>query len=100
MLKMENDTMSKKTISKPLTIAMGTALVGGLAAMGSVSADVTAEADPFAMEELSSGYLIAGEEGSCGEGKCGADKKDEGEGSCGEGDEKDEGEGSCGGGIA
>ena len=51
--------MSKKTISKPLTIAMGAALVGGLAAMGSVSADVTVEADPFAMEELSSGYRVS-----------------------------------------
>ena len=86
--------MSKKIISKPLTIALGSALVGGLTA-AAASADVTADENPFAMEELSTTTLIAGahEEGGCGEGKCGEDK-DGGEGSCGEG--KDEGEGSCG----
>lgn len=93
--------MSKKIISKPLTIALGTALVGGLTA-AAASAEGAYDDNPFAMEELSSGQLIAGaheeggcgedkdkEEGSCGEGKCGEDK---GEGSCGE----SKGEGSCG----
>ena len=87
--------MSKK-ISKPLAIAMGAALVGGLAATGAASADD----NPFAMEELDSGYLMAGghEEGGCGEGKCGDDKKGS-EGSCGEdkGGEGKCGEGKCGG---
>lgn len=94
--------MSKK-ISKPLTIAMGTALVGGLTA-AAASAEIITDQNPFAMEELSSGQLFAGAhggegEGSCGEGKCGEDKgegscgEDKGEGSCGE----DKGEGSCGG---
>jgi len=91
--------MSKK-ISTPLTIAIGTALVGGLTAAGSVSAKVVADGNPFGMEELQSGYRVTGghEEGGCGEGKCGEDKKD-GEGSCGEdkgGDDKG-GEGKCGG---
>ena len=85
--------MSKQ--SKPLSIALGTVLAAGLGATGIANASET-EADVFAMEELSSGYLIAGahggekkeEEGSCGhdkegEGSCGGDK--EGEGKCGEG---------------
>ena len=85
--------MSKK-ISKPLSIAIGAVMVGGLAATGSVSAGINADENPFAMEELRSGYLIAGshKEGGCGEGKCGEDKKG-GEGSCGE---DKGGEGSCG----
>ena len=94
--------MSKK-ISKPLTIALSAALVGSFAA---TSANAATDAEnPFVMDELNSGYQLAGgheKEGSCGEGKCGDDKKD-GEGSCGE--DKDDGEGSCGegkcgGGIA
>ena len=75
--------MSKK-ISTPLTIAIGTALVGGLTAAGSVSAKVVADGNPFGMEELQSGYRVTGghEEGGCGEDK---DGKDKGEGKCGEG---------------
>ncbi len=86
--------MSKK-ISTPLTIAIGTALVGGLTAAGSVSAKVAADQNPFGMEELQSGYLVTGahEEGGCGEGKCGEDKDKGGEGSCGE---DKGGEGACG----
>jgi uncharacterized low-complexity protein len=87
--------MSKK-ISTPLTIAIGTALVGGLTAAGSVSAKVVADGNPFGMEELQSGYLITGDkEGSCGEGKCGEDKDKGGEGACGEDKDKG-GEGACG----
>jgi len=91
--------MSKTTNS--LKIALGAAVVTGMGVAGVANAD--AGEDIFAMEELSSGYLTAGgHEGSCGEGKCGGDKKD-GEGSCG-GDKKDGegkcGEGKCGGGIA
>ncbi len=87
--------MSKK-ISTPLTVAIGTALVGGLTAAGSVSAKVAAD-NPFGMEELRSGYLVTGDkEGACGEGKCGEDKGSEG--ACGEdkGDEDKGGEGKCG----
>ena len=82
--------MSKKIISKPLTIALGSALVGGLTATAA-SADVATDENPFAMEEIST-TLIAGahEEGGCGEDK----DKDGGEGSCGE--DKEGGEGKCG----
>jgi len=89
--------MSIKIISKPLTIALGTALVGGLTAAAAASAGVAADDNPFAMEQITSGLLLAGDaEGSCGEGSCGEsddDSESEGEGSCGEA----EGEGSCGG---
>jgi len=92
--------MSKQNVRKPLSIALGAAVVSTLGVAGVASASDT-EADLFAMEELTSGYMTAGlgaskgeGEGSCGEGKCGEDK-DGGEGSCGE--DKDEGEGSCGG---
>lgn len=85
--------MSKKIISKPLTVALGAALVGGLTA-AAANAEVDADENPFAMEELS-GQLIAGAHSGGdddeGEGSCG-----EGEGSCGEDKDKDEGEGSCG----
>ena len=89
--------MSKQT-NKPIALAVGAALVGGMALSASA----------FAMTDLASGYMVtasqaAGEkkaEGSCGadkkaaEAKCGADKKAEGgcgghktgaEGKCGEG---------------
>ena len=54
--------------------------------------------NPFASQELSSGYSLAahekGHEGACGEGKCGGDMKAE-EGKCG-GDKASK-EGKCGG---
>jgi len=77
--------MSK--VRKPLSIALGTAVVASLGTVG--VANATEEgADLFSMEELSSGYLIAG----------GHEKKEDGEGGCGhdkDGDDK-EGEGKCG----
>ncbi len=80
----------KKMIKTPLAAAMGTAVVSTFTATA-----VNAEANPFEMTELSSGYMQlaqadkAGEmscgagmgkkEGSCGEGKCGGSvKMDEG----------------------
>ena len=109
--------MSQKTTLKPLTLALGAAFVTSLA--GTPVAN--AAENPFAMSDLSSGYMVADshkegdkkmEEGKCGEGKCGGDKAEEGscggdkaeEGSCG-GDKAEEGscggdkaeEGSCGG---
>lgn len=98
--------MSKKNLS-PVATAVGAAVL--VSAAMNVSAG-NANANPFAAEELSSGYNLAmneqeeGEkkkEGKCGEGKCGEGKKKEGscgegkkkEGSCGEGKKK---EGSCG----
>ena len=84
--------MSKMTL-KPIAVALGTTFVVSLAA----SPIVLAAENPFALNELSSGYMVA-EEGSCGEekegeGKCGEEK--EAEGHCGE--EKGEHEGMCGG---
>ena len=85
--------MSKKTM-KPISLAIGTAFVTTLAA-GNVSAATDANENPFAMNDLSSGYmqLASGygdaksdKEGKCGEGKCGEDKdKGDKEGKCGEG---------------
>ena len=85
--------MSKKFIRKPLSLAVGAAVlsVAGMANAG----DTVADADLFTMDQIDSSQLIAGaheKEGSCGEGKCGEDKKGE-EGSCGE---DKGGEGSCG----
>jgi uncharacterized low-complexity protein len=66
-----------KQINKPLALAVGAALVGGIALSASA----------FAMTDLSSGYMVAasqapGEagkkdaEGKCGEGKCGIEVMD------------------------
>ena len=85
--------MSQKTNLKPLAIALGAAFVTTLA----TTPVANAAANPFAMSDLSSGYMVAdaheaeggdkmkegtcggdkkaGEEGKCGEGKCGGDKK-------------------------
>lgn len=81
--------MSKQR--KPLLMAFGAALTAGVAAVPIANADE----NPFAMTELSSGYMVAGHdkgEGKCGEGKCGEDKDKlqakedkKGEGKCGEG---------------
>jgi len=110
-------TMSKKLI-KPVSIAVGTAFVATVAA-GNVSAEN--DANPFAINELSGGYMQlaygggeskdkegagksgaegkcggekAEKEGKCGEGKCGSDMKKNMEGKCG--GEKAEKEGKCG----
>ena len=86
----------KTTITKPVAAAVGVAFVSSIA----VSATAVADDNPFAMADLDSGYMLAssheGEEGKCGEGKCG--EKGE-EGKCGEGKcggDKGE-EGKCGG---
>ncbi len=95
--------MSKKSM-KPISLAIGTAFVTSLAA-SNVSAATDANANPFAMHDLSSGYMQlaygdakSGKEGKCGEGKCGEDKKAGKEGKCGEktGKEGKCGEGKCG----
>jgi uncharacterized low-complexity protein len=85
--------MSKQSIRKPLSIAIGAALVSGLGAAGIANAAQTDD-NLFSMQELTSGYLIAGAhetskdgEGKCGEGKCGDDKDD-----MEEGDDKKDGE--------
>ena len=83
--------MTDKTmIVKPVAAAVGVAFVSSLA----VSSIAVADENPFALQDLDSGYLLAGDkhkdkdkEGKCGEGSCGGDKDKEGK--CGEG--------SCGG---
>jgi len=77
----------------------------GAALLSSTAFSVQAANNPFAVQELSSGYSLASShkpaEGSCGEGKCGGDMgKADGEGKCGEGkcggEAKSSGEGKCG----
>jgi len=114
--------MSNTTAMKPLAVALGAAFVTSLAG----TSVANAADNPFAMTELSSGYMVAeqgegkcgagtmkkteegehgegtmkkAEEGKCGEGKCGEGmmKKAE-EGKCGEGMMKKAEEGKCGAG--
>ncbi len=105
--------MSKKTVVKPLSVALGAAFVASLAG----TSVANAADNPFSMTELSSGYMVAdshegkcggekkAKEGKCGEGKCGEGMKAK-EGKCGEGMKAKEGkcgegmkakEGKCGG---
>ena len=73
-----------------IAITLGAALLGSTFV-------AQAGGNPFASQELSSGYSLAahekGHEGACGEGKCGGDMKAE-EGKCG-GDKASK-EGKCG----
>ena len=88
-----------QTSKTTIALAATAALTAGVA----MSTMASADANPFASAELSSGYMQLAE-GKCGEGKCGGDSKAE-EGKCGEGkcggDKKAEegkcGEGKCGG---
>ncbi|WP_043216173.1 HvfA family oxazolone/thioamide-modified RiPP metallophore [Aquipseudomonas alcaligenes] len=74
-----------------MAITLGAALLGSTFV-------AQAGGNPFASQELSSGYSLAahekGHEGACGEGKCGGEMKAE-EGKCG-GDKASK-EGKCGG---
>ncbi len=79
-----------------IAITLGAALLGSTFA-------VQAGNNPFAAQELASGYTLAadekGREGSCGEGKCGAEKKAKAAGKAAEGKcggDKAGKEGSCG----
>src|SRR3989344_1526848 len=90
--------MSKKTLI-PIAAALGTTFVISLAA----SPVVLAADNPFALNDLSSGYMVA-EAGNCGEekdgeGKCGENKDPSAEGKCGEGkcgEKRKTHEGKCG----
>ncbi len=85
-----------------IATAMGAVVLGSLAAVS-----FQANAAPFGMQTLESGYMQDVAEGKCGEGKCGGDKaaKMTKEGKCGEGKcggdkaakEGKCGEGKCGG---
>jgi uncharacterized low-complexity protein len=85
--------MSKKSSLKPLAAAVGTAVIASLAAVPVAQAD----ASPFGMTDLGSGYQVAAE-GKCGESKAKEAAK-EAEGKCGESKAKEaakEAEGKCG----
>jgi len=95
--------------------ARATALaIGATFTIGLAATPVNAAENPFGMTDLSSGYMQVasagdkGEEGKCGEGKCGGDKSKDGdadkgeEGKCGgdkgkDGDADKGAEGKCGG---
>ena len=74
--------MSNKTVMTPLSVALGAAFVTSLAG----TSVANAAENPFAMTELSNGYMVAEQH----EGKCGGAKTEEGEA-------MKEGEGKCGG---
>ena len=87
----------KNTMKKSLSIALGTTFIAAMSASPVANAD----ANPFGMQNLESGYMQVAE-GKCGEGKCGEGKMKKeakcGEGKCGEGMMKKEQakEGKCG----
>jgi uncharacterized low-complexity protein len=62
--------MSNKII-KPLTLAVGAAFIGSFTLSQMVHAS-----SAFQVKPLISGYMLAGAEGKCGEGKCAASKMD------------------------
>ncbi len=75
----------KKIKHSPLAVALGTSLVSGLAISSAQASDSLDESNnPFALTELSSGYMQTAKsdenaggsskmkDGSCGEGKCGS----------------------------
>lgn len=93
----------KKTNKTPLALAVGGTLVTGLTSTA-IQADLQTELDanPFALTELSTGYMQTAEadsekdanmkmmkDGSCGEGKCGGAMK--------KGSEEKTTEGKCAG---
>ena len=88
--------MTKTTLVKPLSVAIGAAFVASLA-----GTTVASAADnPFGMSRLSSGGSKATTEEAKPEGKCGAAKKTAKEGKCGEGKcgaKREAHEGKCGG---
>jgi len=80
----------KNTMKKSLSAAAGVTFVAAMSASPIANAD----ANPFGMQNLESGYMQVAE-GKCGEGKCGEGKKADKEGKCGEGKKADK-EGKCG----
>ena len=76
----------------------------GAALLTSMAFTAQAASNPFAAQELTSGYSLAAaekaQEGACGEGKCGGEMKGDAEGKCGEGkcggEMKADAEGKCG----
>ena len=101
MTKIIEGTSMKQIKKSSVATALGAVVIGSLASTVAV-----ADANPFGMQALESGYSQFAAEGKCGgdkaekEGKCGGDKKAEKEGKCGEGkcggDKKAGKEGKCG----
>lgn len=105
--------MTHKT-KTPLALAIGTAFAASLAT-SSIANAAPSSSNPFAMSDMSSGYMQVADakegkcggakpaqEGKCGEGKCGGAKEMEKnmEGKCGGAKATKEGkcgEGKCGG---
>ena len=85
----------KTAIIKPVAAVAGVAFASTLV----VGTDAGAADNPFELTDLDAGYMLAGqdkgEEGKCGEGKCGTDGEKGEEGKCGTDGEKGE-EGKCG----
>ncbi len=85
----------KDNTKTSLALAIGTTFISGMSTTAAV-ADTNANSDPFAMTELSDGYMNLVEadsdagkmkmkDGACGEGKCGGKMKAAGkamEGKC------------------
>jgi uncharacterized low-complexity protein len=67
--------MARKT--KVVSVAVGSAFVAGM----SIAPMAGAAENPFALQSLHSGYMVAAMDGKCGAGKCGAGKC--GTGKCG-----------------
>ena len=61
----------KKVNKTPLTLAMGTAVISGFAM------NAQAESNPFAMTELSNGYMVAAASNKTNHGACGGNVADE-----------------------
>jgi uncharacterized low-complexity protein len=91
----KENNMSISTNKTTIALAASAVLTAGIALSPSIA---SADTNPFASAELSSGYMQLAE-GKCGEAKCGADKK-KAEGKCGEAkcgaDKKAEAEGKGG----
>lgn len=62
---------------KAMSVAVGSAFVAGMA----LNPMAGAAENPFALQGLQSGYMVAAMDGKCGAGKCGAGKC--GAGKCG-----------------
>ena len=99
--------MTTKRTKKPIALTAGAFLAASIAAASPLHAGETSPALDLDVTGLSSGYMqraaTKGDEGKCGEGKCGDDGKGDegkcGEGKCGDdgkGDEGKCGEGKCG----
>ena len=84
--------MSHSKSSRTLTLALGTAFAASMAA-SNVATAAQSNSNPFAMSELSSGYMQLAQnemgeknsEGRCGEGRGQSNKQKNTEGKCGEG---------------